>query len=180
MSFKLTGIFTIGAYQFYGGVHECEIKRSVKEIVDTATITIPALGRINGDLAETASSIVTSSLFNEGDAVTIQLGYNYNYIQEFAGFVRRVTASIPVKIECEGYAWQLRRQRLVGNYPGITLKNFLTQLVKGTNIQLSQYIPDLPLVNLKIDQPDGLKVLEHLKNECHLSVYFLFNKLYVG
>ena len=184
MSFKLTSIFNIGKYQFFGGINDCHIKRSVREIVDTAVIKIPAIGRVN--TADTLSgnlpitSIATSTLFAEGDPVTIKLGYNKQNLQEFKGFVRRVNANIPVEVECEGYAWQLRRKRIVGNWKSILLKDFLTILVAGTDIKLSQYIPAFTLTNLKINTANGLKVLEYLRDKVHLTPFFLFDTLYVG
>ena len=180
MSFILSSIIQIGAYQFFGGINECVIKRSVKEIMDTAVLKIPAIGRVNDNFDLPSNSIATSKLWNEGDPVSIQLGYNGQNLQEFKGFVRRVNASIPVVIECEGYAWQLRRVRLVGNWKSIQLRDFLVLLVAGTDIKLSQYIPSMVLSNLKVDHPNGLKVLEYLKDHCHLSAYFLFDTLYVG
>lgn len=184
MSFKLTSVTQIGAYRFDGGLNDCHIKRSVKEIVDTAVIKIPAIGRVNtedtlsGNLPVT--SIATSKLWQEGDPVTIQLGYNSQNIQEFKGFVRRVNASVPVVVECEGYAWQLRRKRLVKTWKSIKLRDFLTEMVSGTDIKLSEFIPQMTLTNFKVDHANCLKVLEYIKTHLHLSVYFLFDVLYVG
>jgi hypothetical protein len=185
MSFRLTSIINIGIYQLNGGVNDVQIKRSVKEIVDTAVIKIPSLGLVqiinnkpSYNLPD--SSIATSKLFNEGDPVIIQLGYNGQNMQEFKGFVRRVTASVPVVIECEGYAWQLRRTRVSGNWKSVMLLDFLTQQVAGTSIKLSQYIKQTELVNLKMDVENGLKSLEYLRDKCGFSVYFMFDTLYVG
>jgi hypothetical protein len=184
MAFRLTSIANIGSYQFFGGLNDCVIKRSVKEIVDTAVIKIPAIGRVN--TADTLNSglpqnsIATSKLFNEGDLVTIQLGYNNQNFQEFKGFVRRVDASIPVVIECEGYAWQLRRVRTVQTWKTVKLLDFLKVLTAGTDIKLSPFIPNMVLSNLKINHANSLKALEYVKEHVHLSVYFIFDTLYVG
>lgn len=180
MSFRLTSIITIGSYVFYGGVHDVVIKRSVKEIVDTAVIKIPAIGRVNNQDDLPSNSIATSKLWKEGDTVTILLGYNNQNFQEFKGFVRRVNASIPVSIECEGFGWQLRRKRLVQSWKSVKLLEVLTELVKGTDVKLSSHIPDMTLTNLKIDHANGLKVLEYIKDHVHLSAYFVFDTLYVG
>ena len=91
----MTSIIQVGQYQLKGGVNEVTCKRSVKEIVDTCTLKIPALGRVNDDDDLPANSIATSTLWQEGDKVNVQLGYNDDNRQEFLGFVRRVTPSIP-------------------------------------------------------------------------------------
>lgn len=181
MSFKLQCLITIGTLEIRGGINDAsKIKRSVKEIVDTATLKIPAVGRINKTSDLPTTSIETSKLWTEGDKVTIQLGYNGDLRTEFKGFVRRVTASVPVEVECEGYAWQLRRVRLLKSYKSVTLKAFLKDLVLGTDITLSQFIPDMQLSNLTINHANALKTLEYLKEKLHLSVYFQFDVLYVG
>ena len=181
MSFKLQCLITIGTLEIRGGINDAsKIKRSVKEIVDTAMLKIPAIGRINKGSDLPSTSIETSKLWTEGDKVTIQLGYNGDLRTEFKGFVRRVTASVPVEIQCEGYAWQLRRVRLLKSYKSVTLKAFLKDLIAGTDITLSPYIPDMVLSNLTINHANALKTLEYLKEKIHLSVYFLFDVLYVG
>jgi len=181
MSFKLCSRVTIGNYQLKGGIHEAsKITRSVKDIVDKALLKIPAIGRINSGANLPSTSIETSKLWNEGDKVTIELGYNGDYRTEFTGFVRRVTASVPVEVECEGYAWQLRRKRFLKSYKAISLKDFLNELISDTDIVLSPYVPDIPLVNLNAHRPNALSQLEYVRDHNHLSVYFQFNKLYVG
>lgn len=178
--FRLTSIVQIGSYQFRGGVNEVTIKRSVKEIVDTATIKLPGIGRVTGKDTLPASSIETSKLFKEGDKVSIQLGYNNDNRQEFTGFIRRVTSSIPVLIECEGYAWQLRRKHFVKSWKSVKLKQLLTEIIAGTDIVLSHFIPDLNLTNICLNQGNCLSMLHYLKEKVHLSVYFQQNILYAG
>jgi len=181
MSFKLQCLITIGTLEIRGGINDAsKIKRGVKEIVDTALLKIPAVGRINKNGTLPLTSIETSKLWTEGDKVTIQLGYNGDLRTEFKGFVRRVTASVPVEIQCEGYAWQLRRVRLLKSYKSVTLKAFLKDLIAGTDITLSPYIPDMVLSNLTINHANALKTLEYLKEKIHLAVYFQFDVLYVG
>ena len=53
-------------------------------------------------------------------------------------------------------------------------------VVAGTDIKLSQYIPNMVLSNLKINHANCLKTLEYIKDHLHLAVYFLFDTLYVG
>jgi hypothetical protein len=181
MSFKLTSQFTIGAYTFNGGVNEVEIRRTVKTFVDTAVITLPALGIANNSAKLPENSVKTSTLFKPGDPVTIQLGYNYQNSTEFKGFVRRVSPSIPVKIECEGYAWQLRGQTFAAcSYPSISLLQLLTNLAAGTNIKLSPDIPNWPLSNFKSPTVSKLEVLQYLQEQCRIPVYFLFDTIYAG
>jgi hypothetical protein len=187
MSFKLQCLINIGTLEIRGGINEAsKIKRGVKEIVDTGLLKIPAVGRIvyasanQPDSSLPTTSIETSKLWQEGDPITIQLGYNGDLRTEFKGFVRRVTASVPVEVQCEGYAWQLRRKRLLKSYKSVALKDFLKDLIASTDITLSPFIPDMTLTNLTINHANALKTLEYVKEKLHLSVYFQFDVLYVG
>jgi hypothetical protein len=180
MGFKLCSVIEIGDYGMRGGVYQVNIKRSVKEIVDTAKIEVPAIGAVNDNGNLPDSSIVTSKLFNPGDKVVVQLGYNNQLKQEFKGFVRRVTPTIPVQIECEGYAFQLRRKRLIKSWKSVSLKQVLTEMVAGTDIILSPNIPVYTLTNLCFNHANCLKSLEYIKNKIHLAVFFMFETMYVG
>ena len=173
-----------------------QILRSVKQIIDTAKIKVPAAARVNSSknnpvfkLFDTprisddnlpTSSVKTSTLWQEGDKVEILLGYNGDNRQEFKGFVRRVSPSVPVLIECEGYAWQLRRKQFVGTWKSIQLVDFLKILTTGTDIILSPNIPSVPLINLCIKSGNALSALEYIKKNMHLAAYFVFDVLYVG
>ena len=200
MSFRLCSQISIGKYAFSGGVNDIVIRRSIKEIVDTCTIKIPGLANIvslksavadvlePGITAVTrsnvdglpAGSIRTSTLWQEGDKVNILLGYNNNYQQEFKGFVRRVSPSIPVVIECEGYGWQLRRKPFAGAWKSIKLLDLLTLIVSGTDVKLSPYIPDATLTGVWFKGENALSALGILKDKSHLSVFFYFDELYAG
>lgn len=179
--FRLTSQTSIGGYVMRGGINSVNIRRSVHEIVDTALIKIPAIGRVNGKDTQPMTSIETSKLWKEGDPVLIMLGYNNDNRQEFKGFVRRVNPSIPVAIECEGYAWQLRRKYLNKAWKNITVKALLKELTGGTDIKVHPLVPDIPLTNFNAGQfPNCLKTLEYMRDRLHLAVFFQFDILYVG
>ena len=155
-------------------------------MIDTATIKMPAAGRFIFKTANQLddrlpqSTIINSTTWNEGDPVNIMLGYNGEYRQEFKGFVRSVDADIPMAIECEGYAFQLRKKQFSGSWKSISLKDLIYQLVSGTDIQLSPFIPDTTLTNLSIHPQNGLAALQAIVHHTHLTAYFLFDVLYVG
>lgn len=179
--FRLCSKFQIGSYSFKGGVNEVKIKRHVREIMDTATITLPALSRIKRDDTNLPqSSSETAKLFREGDKVSIALGYNDELHQEFLGFVRRVNFGTPVTLELEGCGWQLRNKNILKSWKSTTLRQVLEEVVKGTDIKLSEHIPDVKLEKLYITNSNGLEVLEYLKKKLLLTVYFNFDVLYAG
>ncbi|MBC7399850.1 MAG: hypothetical protein H7289_07870 [Mucilaginibacter sp.] len=170
----------IGDYQLRGGVNEVNIKKSVNTIVDTANIKIPALGRALNNDTLPASSVETAGLFKEGQKVKIQLGYNYRYRTEFEGFVRRVNLSTPVNIELEGYAWQLRKKTVAASWRSVTIKQVLEKIVEGTDIVLSDKIPDSDLIKITLKPMTGLQALEYVKEKLLMVVHFDGNVLYAG
>lgn len=180
MAFVFNSRVKIGKYTFEGGFNDLTIKKSVLIIMDTATMRIPALGYLiqNGNFEDTA--LQTAKLFTEGMPVKIELGYNGNYNTEFEGFVRRVSPASPIVLEMEGYGWQLRRKNIMQSWKNTTLLAVAQELVKGTDIALSDKIPDVPLQNLPMHNKNGLECLEILKDRAKCVAYFRGNELYIG
>jgi hypothetical protein len=118
--------------------------------------------------------------FKEGDKVEVLLGYNNKNEKRFVGFVRRVKMGIPVELECEGYASQLYDIIFNKTYSTVTVKQLLKDLTAGTDIKLSTEIPEIPLKNIRFKNATGIQVLEYLKKEVSLAVYFNFDELFVG
>lgn len=199
MAFTLHSVIKIGDLAFQGGVHDLVIKKNVHVIVDTAVLKIPGLGRVVSvkgiinnalDIIGLGSqqlpknvpvtSVQTAKLFKEGDKVAIDAGYNADMRNEFRGFVRRVNLTTPITIEMEGYAWQLRSKNILKSWKKTTVKEVLTEVIKGTDIVLSPDIPNIPLPFFVSPNWSGLKILEYLKEKSLLTVCFDDNVLYAG
>ena len=178
--FRYSSNIQLGSFSFKGGYNSIVIKRSSRDFMDTAVIKLPALSRVKNKSGQPASSGKTEKLFKEGDKVLISLGYNDDNHQEFAGFIRRVSPSVPTVIECEGYGWQLRRKQIGASWKNTTLRQVLEEVVRGTDVTLSPLIPDLPLTNFSIINLNGLQVLEYLRDKLLLTPFFSLNELYVG
>jgi hypothetical protein len=176
--YTLTSNITVGDYRFK--VHEVRVRKSLNNYMDTAIIKIPASARLKTPDQPVTESMDTAKQFQEGDKVKIELGYDGNLKTEFEGFVSRVNFTTPVEIECEGYAWQLRHKSIEGNWKKITLKDLLTEIIKGTDIVLDDSVDEMPIENLTIPQQPLLGVLDYLKEHCFCSVFFKGNVLYAG
>lgn len=160
--------------------HAFTWRRSIDDFSDTATIKLPAIARLkkNGDQYEV---VQTGLQIKEGMQVQGYAGYNGVNPLRFQGFVRRVNFSIPLVIECEGYSYQLRKKEgYTKSYTNTTVKQVLRDLCEGTDIVLSNDIPDVPLKNIYFKNVRGIDVLEYLKDKCLLTVYFNYNVLYAG
>nr|WP_315032488.1 hypothetical protein [uncultured Chryseobacterium sp.] len=162
-------------------------KSEVGSFIDSCTIELPRISYLKNNKAQTQdlnrereSSERMGYAFKEGDEVSVSLGYNKANEKRFEGFVKRVNMGVPVKIECEGYGYQLYEIMFNKTYDSVTVKKLLEELTQGTKIIVSKEIPEIPLKNVRFKNVSGIKVLEWLKDECKLAVYFNMNEIFVG
>lgn len=180
--FALCSNITIGAFKNVKP-HEVRINKSIYEYVDKAVIKVPITSRIKRAGEVITESAETAKLFGEGDAVTIQLGYNGVLREEFRGFISRVNFTTPLEIECEGYSYQLRKRTYTRTFVNAELLDVLNFLVEGTDIILdTAHIPSFRLQKIMLQGHSGTEVLEMIKHNSHDTVrcYFRGNLLYVG
>lgn len=184
MAFYLTSDITIGNYSKIKP-NKVSWKTDVGSFIDTCNITLPRISHMVNDYDDQTLDINAPKnrkiyQFKEGDKVSVLLGYDNKNVKRFVGFVRNVKLGIPVELECEGYGYQLYEIIFNKTYATVTVKQLLQDVTAGTDIKLSSEIPDIPLKNLRFKNATGIQVLEYLKKECQLAVYFNFDELYVG
>lgn len=181
--FYLTSDITIGEYT---KVKPSKVtwKTDVNSFTDTCTIDLPRITYLKTEKTVTEDGQGPNErkeyVFKENDKISISLGYDGNNTKRFEGFIKRVNMSIPVQIECEGYSYLLYDVIFNKSYSTVTVKQLLTDLCAGTEILLSADMPNIPLTNVRFKNATGIQVLEWLKKEVRLAVYFNFNELYVG
>ena len=123
---------TVGSFRFAGEA-EVVVKRSLHSYADYAMITVPSISKVIMGKSASGQVLTTASRFNDGDLVTINVGYNDSYLNYqnpnengsvgptpviagnnnglrtvFQGFVKRMGLGMPLQIECEGYIRPLR------------------------------------------------------------------------
>ena len=181
MAFYLTSSITIGNYKNIKP-NKVTWKTDVGNFVDTCTITLPRRTHMINENPDKTLDLEGRKIyqFKEGDKVEVLLGYNNKNEKRFSGFIRRVKMGIPVELECEGYASQLYDIIFNKTYSIVTVKQLLKDLTAGTEIKLSNEIPEIPLKNIRFKNATGIQVLEYLKKEVSLAVYFNFDELFVG
>ena len=175
--FILESKVEIGSYIF-NQVNEIEITKSVEELSDTAVIKLPTRFKVrqNGERKFTEDAIKV------GDKVTITLGYEGKYSGvEFTGFVKKISPKIPLEIHCEDALWVLRRKNITRSWEKTTMKEILTEVVKGTPVQLADNIPSVNLDKWIIKNANGAQVLESLKKDLLMTAFINDEgKLYCG
>ena len=157
-------------------------KRSIDNYSDSALIRLPAICKLKST-GERYKYVETGQQFKEGMKVKIYAGYDGRNDLRFMGFVKRINFTIPLEIECEGYAYQLRKKLGIKKSfkSGTKLKDILAYLVEDTDIKLSNQIPDVTVESaIKFDNASGIQALELIKEKLLQTVYFNYDTLYVG
>lgn len=103
-------------------VNEIQFESSFKESVDRGSITLPR------NLKFFDKSPVTD-LFKRGDEVIIYMGYDFDIIEEFKGYITRVSSGFPIVLEFEDEMYIIRRLPVNFSSPGINLKELMQTLV---------------------------------------------------
>lgn len=182
--FVLGSKIKIGTVGF-SGVHELEVRKSLFSYVQTGEIKLPGRIRLRKrNNANYLQEVETYKQFKEGDAVTIQLAASGVYNEEFKGFVRRVDQAMPVRIELEGYSYQLKKKFIQGKFwKSTTVKEIMEYVVSGTDIKLI-VDADIAVENFPVVNATGAEVLDSIIKDIGLkaiTAYFItHDTLWIG
>ena len=145
------------------------IEKSWKFLTDKATIVLP---RNVKDFDKKK----VNEVFAVGDPVTISLGYNGEYYQEFNGYIARVSADVPIKIYCEDAMWKLKQLPVHISLATSTLENLLSQIVTGYQVDALEI--DLGVV--RFSNYTVARVLDDIKSKYGLFSYMQGDTLVCG
>lgn len=160
--------------------HSVSWKRNVDNYSDSCRIKIPGVCMMKKE-GDGYSLVSTGLQLKEGMKVEFYCGYDHKNVLRFKGFIRRRNFTLPLELECEGYAYQLRlKKNYSRSFKNTTVKKILIDLVVGTDIKLSDKIPDIPIPRAYFKNVNGIDVIDWLKEKCLLTVYFNFDTLYCG
>ncbi|NDW10447.1 hypothetical protein [Dysgonomonas sp. 520] len=157
------------------------IERDMDKINSSCKIKIPTSARLEYKATDRAESVQTSQQFARGDKIKVFLGYNSELISEFEGFIYRINYKSPLEIECEGYEFVLRSPCEAKTWSSTTLKEVLNYLCKGSEITLSDKIPDIKFTKFIIKaNTTRLEALQMVKEKYGLTIFFTDKMLYAG
>lgn len=173
----LTTHIQIGQFTF-NYVNEVHIEKSTDVLGSKANIKIPVTAYLKNE-GEKKTAVETAKQFSPGDFVTINMGYDSAFNEEFFGFVKRVNFTTPVEIECEDWVYMLRKRNYVKSWQQTTLSEVLNYLIAGTGLTLSNNVPEVNFKNFQLNT-NGADALQKIKDEYGLTVYFYGGELYAG
>lgn len=157
-------------------VNAVHIESGWKRLTDSAEITLPRKAIYLEQGKTTVSFYEVKEYFKKGDAVTIELGYNGNYVTEFTGYITHVSADIPIKIKLEDEMYQLKKLPVNISLQTSSLKKLLKEIIPGYEIDALE----VELGALRFAKTTVAKVLEYLKDEYSLYSYMDGKKLVCG
>ena len=145
-----------------------EITSSWKHLGEMATIKLGKLrGQLNKQLAE-------------GDQVEVRLGYDGVLNTEFVGYVARLLPNQPFEIRCLDEVYHLQRTNINQSWKETTLQEVIETVTKEFDIQFAAGVPKVVLKPFRVANASAAKVLQKLKSEYGLAIYFRGRLLYVG
>lgn len=156
--------------------------KSVLSYTDTATIRLPRTVYLKNQAINTDDTTTRKRqayVFNQGDSVHIALGYNGTNSLRFKGFLKSINSSDYLELDCQGYSYQLPKV-FTKSYQHTTVQEILKDLTRDTPIQVHPLTPHIEVSYVKFNNALGTQVLEWLKKELYLTVYFEYDKLYAG
>src|ERR1035437_1852754 len=127
----------------FDAFHSVDIEHDIFKINQPAKIRIPTSARLVYKDKKVGESVQTATQFARGDKISIWLGYDTDLKLELEGFIYRINYKTPLEIECEGYEFQLRRPCETKTWAKTTMLDVLKYLIGGTDIVLSDNIPDI-------------------------------------
>lgn len=165
----------------FSAVASCKILEDTDTLTDTCEIILPKKISWVG----TTDSDFTALPIRRGDKITIQLGYDNQLKTRFIGYIRSIDAKTPITIKCEDSMFVLKLKKAQPMaWKKASLKEVLTHLLQGTDIDFQLIDNDIQLGSYRIVKPTISEELQELKEKYLLSSYFRMvgekNVLYVG
>lgn len=148
-----------------------KVESSWRNLTGTATV------EVSGRWLFQQQQVAIKEWLRRGDPVTIELGYDQTYHQEFRGYVTDIKPGIPITISCEDEMYRLKRYPVKCSYPAVRLPQLLRDICPK---DISIDALDTDLGSFLAANVTVAKVLEKLKEMYGFVSYFREGTLYCG
>lgn len=150
-------------------VSSVEIESSWKLLTDRAVVVLP---RNTTDF----NKLNIKDLFRVGDKCEVWLGYNGDLVKEFEGYITRVFADVPFRIELEDEMWKLKQVAVNVSMKAATLPQLLNQILPSYSIDAL----DVSLGTVRFPNTTVAQVLKKLQEDFGLYAYMKGTQLVCG
>jgi hypothetical protein len=165
----------------FTAVASCAITGDTASLTDTCVIELPKKMLWDGQPVGAGDN----PPIKRGDKINVYLGYDDELKLRFSGYIRRVSATIPVKLECEDGMFMLKLQSAKKKgFKEISLDKLINTLLEGTDVKYVLIDKDIKLGPYRITRDTVAEELAELQRTTGLMAYFrnIENEptLYVG
>ncbi len=155
-------------------VYRCtsvHIESSWKMLTSTAEVKFPH--RVKEFVGKTA----ILDLFQPGDPIVIELGYNNKFYTEFVGYIASVGTGVPVVLKCEDEMYHLRRKKISYSSKSTTLDQLIAAIAPGYERDV---YAGVQLGKVRYSHMTVGQILEDVQKKTGFYSYFIYKKLVVG
>ena len=197
MATFIVGVQVTVGQAVFNRVNSVKIKSTWQELADTCVITVPFSrsrfipdSNLNESVLYVTKDGATVQL-KQGDPVSVDLSYMdskgvVRTFTEFTGFVRRISATRPVEISCEDYAYLFRTTNITKTYKSTNITSIVKDIVSQVNAKHPKYNiklvgnQEITVDKFRMDNVNAAQALQHIKERCMLVAWFHLDELYVG
>lgn len=151
-------------------VSKIEFESSFKELTDKGSLVLP---RNIKDF----DKYNVRDMFRPGDALTISFGYDGHPIEEFTGYITRVSADIPITLEYENEMSKVKLLPVNYSAKNATLEDLLKAIAPTYEIDAQEGVQ---LGAVRYPRMQAGQVFEKLKSEWGVYTYMRGKKLTSG
>ena len=170
MNVAMAANITFGSGISFRRINACTITKRISAISQVAVIVLPRR------ISELRNKEIRD-LIQRNDAVTIELGYNGELIEEFKGTVTNVGAGIPVEITCRDEMYLIMQQPYTSSFEECHVPTLLSNLLpKGTVIDAL----DVTIGPQAFKKVTVGEVLKYLSDEYSLYTFMKGGVVYCG
>lgn len=164
--FVLQSRISIGGNTF-NRIVDVRVMRGVHQLAATAVVKVPVSAAIRAADGRLAGQGATAQAIRTADPVKIELAYGTEWHTEFQGYVREIQYTTPLEIICEDEYYRTRDKEV--SCSGQATK--LADLLADCGLAVGQ-AADLELRNFVVDKRPLCRLLQRLRTEYRLDVFF--------
>lgn len=143
-------------------VNDVSVVTSTEQLTDTCVVKLPR--------CEKFEQTDVTNYIRRGDKISVRLGYDDELETVFKGYVKSVSTTVPLTLECENEAYVLKRISVPAQtFEHFDVQVFCKQYLKG----YEQHVTELPIGKFTlIEEMTVLEVLDHLKSNYSCNFFF--------
>lgn len=150
-------------------VNKVHLEQSWKNLTQTGYIVLPRNLQFKDYTA--------NDLFRKNDPVSILLGYNGNYEEEFVGYISDVSSGFPLVINVECGMRKLKQVPVNVSYRSVNLQQLIKDIVPA---DIPTDVANISLGSVRAEKTSVAMLLDKLKEKYGIYSYFKKDTLVVG